>query len=178
MKKLIAFVCIMMLGIAGIAAQDNIAGDWTPDGASWLGDIKIKSMGGDEYKIRFSTSDGVFTTTGKLYNGTLYADFEDEAPEYGEYWVENGDVLVGRGGGGYSIHGKAAGWIGSNQRYCFTSSRYGCATVRKHRCYIKLEFTKNGMDASLNFKSTYLKNGNPMFYQGSTWVSQGSYTCW
>ena len=103
MKKLIAFVCIMMLGIAGIAAQDNIAGDWTPDGASWLGDIKIKSMGGDEYKIRLSTSDGVFTTTGKLYNGTLYADFEDEAPEYGEYWVENGDVLVGRGGGGYSL---------------------------------------------------------------------------
>ena len=75
MKKLIALVCIMVLGIAGIAAQDNISGDWTPDGASWLGDIKIKSMGGDEYKIRLSTSDGVFTTTGTLYNGTIYADF-------------------------------------------------------------------------------------------------------
>lgn len=178
MKKLIALVCIMVLGIAGIAAQDNIAGDWTSDGASWLGDIKIKSMGGDEYKIRLSTSDGVFTTTGKLYNGTIYADFEDEAPEYGEFWVENGDIRVGRGGGGYSSNGAVSGWHGGSQSKHRSLSRYGCATVEKSRCYIKLEFTQKGMNAYIKFRGDYYKKGMAIFYQESNWGPANTYTQW
>lgn len=178
MKKLIAFVCIMMLGIAGIAAQDNIAGDWTPDGASWLGDIKIKSMGGDKYKIRLDAERGAVTATETLNNGVIYLEYENMPAEYGEYWVQGGKILHGQRGGSYGSFGEVSGWLGNNQNYYYTSSRHGCATMEKNLCCIKLVFTQEEMTAYFKLRGEYYKNGQAMFYQESNWSPVASYTCW
>jgi len=188
MKKFISIVAIFVMCATYALAQNNlnINGDWTPDGYSYLGDIKIKSIGNGEYKIRLSTVDGVVTVTGEMTGQTIYADWEDEAPEYGEFWIgsgpiENGrkkEILVGHEPGYYGSNGAVSGWLGDNQNYQYTNSRASCATVEKSMIYIKLHFTSEGMTAYFKNKGVYYKDRMPMFYQESNWSPGNSYTQW
>lgn len=188
MKKLLSIITIMFLCVTSLMAQGelNISGDWTPDGKSYLGEIKIKYVGAKEYKVRLNTPEGVVTLTGTLYGNTIEAEWEDEAPEYGEFWIGNGpiekgrtkEILVGHEGYSYGTNGAVTGWLGNNQNYYYTNSRGKCATVEKSFCCIKLVFDSKGMTAYWKMKGVYYKNGQPMFYQESGWGDGVIYTQW
>ncbi|MDE6160458.1 MAG: hypothetical protein K2F77_02230 [Muribaculaceae bacterium] len=180
---------IFLLLPAMLPAQNmQIEGDWTPDESSYLGEIKIKHMGDNRYKIRLNTADGVFTLTGTYSNGEIFGRFEDEPPSYGQFWIGNGpiengrkkEILVGHDNGSYGTNGAVTGWLGNNTGYHLTNSRRSCATQEKSYCLVSLVFSDGGMRARWAFRGEYLKNGTPMFYQESGWgLSPGvAYTQW
>lgn len=185
MKKLIV-IFLLFFNIAAFALTPGIEGEWTPDSDSWLGEIRIKHIDGNKYKVRLQTRDGLQTINATLSNGELYGSFEDEEPTYGEFWVGNGpiengrkkEILVGHENGSYGSNGAVTGWLGNNSGYYFTKSRYGCATVEKSYCFVYLNFSGDEMVAYFKLRSEYLKNGSPMFYQESNKVRVASYSRW
>lgn len=172
MKKILFFF-IALFSITAVAQTADIEGDWTPDENFFLGEIKIKSIGDNKYKVRLVTRDGTRTITASYSNGELFGYFEDEAPTYGEFWIGNGpiengrkkEILVGHERGSYGTNGAVTGWLGNNSNYYYTNSRRSCANVEKSYCRIYLYFKDGNMTAHYSFRSEYLKNGAPMFYQ-------------
>lgn len=184
--KHIVFIIAMLISSIAFGQDFNIEGEWSPDNQSYLGEIRIKSIGDNKYKVRLNTRDGIRTITSTYSRGELCGSFEDEAPEYGEFWVGNGpiekgrlpEILVGHERGRYGTNGAVTGWLGDNAGYRKTNSRYNCATVEKSYCKVTLIFKDGNMTAYLQFRSEYLKNGTPIFYQESGKGSGISYSQW
>lgn len=178
MKIFNLLLMFIILPLTLMAQSSSLEGEWSPDSQCWLGEIKIKQSGENEYKIRMDARDGVKVFTATLDNGTLYGKFEDESPEYGVYWVENGKILVGKGGYKYGTDGEVSGWLGDNAGYRKTNSRSKCATVEKSYCRLRFVISGESMTAYVNFRAEYLKDGEPMFYQESGWGPGFQYTKW
>lgn len=91
MKKLFIILALLINTVTFVQAQ-NIEGEWTPDESSYLGEIRIKHIEGNKYKVRLQTRDGLQTINATYSNGELFGRFEDEEPNYGEFWVGNGPI--------------------------------------------------------------------------------------
>lgn len=177
---------LLFLNTVAFAQTSDIEGEWSPDRDSYLGEIRIKHIEGNKYKVRLQTRDGLQIVNATMNNGELFGSFEDEAPEYGEYWIGNGpiengrkkEILVGHERGSYGTNGAVTGWLGNNSGYYDTNSRAKCATVEKSYCRIYLYFDGDNMTAYYTFRSEYLKNGRPMFYQESGKGPGISYSKW
>ena len=91
MKKLFIILALLINAVIFVQAQ-NIEGEWTPDESSYLGEIRIKHIEGNKYKVRLQTRDGLQTINATYSNGELFGRFEDEEPNYGEFWVGNGPI--------------------------------------------------------------------------------------
>lgn len=185
MYKLILLLTLLVNTVTFTQAQ-NIEGEWSPDESSYLGEIRIKHIEGNKYKVRLQTCDGLRTINATYSNGELFGRFEDEEPNYGEFWVGNGpiengrkkEILVGHDRGGYGTNGAVTGWLNDNAGYKYTSSRRNCATVEKSFVCVYIYPKGETMTVYYTFRGEYLKNGTPMFYQESNKVRAASYSRW
>lgn len=185
MKNSILLLLLFLNAIA-FAQAPEIEGEWTPDSDSWLGDIRIKHVEGNKYKVRLQTRDGLQTINATYCDGELFGCFEDEDPNYGEFWVGNGpiengrkkEILVGHERGSYGTNGAVTGWLNGNAGYKYTNSRRNCATVEKSLVCVYLYIVGENMTAYYTFRGEYLKNGTPMFFQESNKVNGLKYTKW
>ena len=185
MKKLFIILALLINTVTFVQAQD-IEGEWTPDESSYLGEIRIKHIEGNKYKVRLQTRDGLQTINATYSNGELFGRFEDEEPNYGEFWVGNGpiengrekEILVGHEYGRYGTNGAVTGALNGNGGYQYTNSRRNCATVEKSFICVYLYFKGETMTAYYTLRGEYLKNGTPMFYQESGKVNGMNYTKW
>lgn len=185
MKKLFLILALLINSVIFVQAQ-NIEGEWTPDESSYLGEIRIKHIEGNKYKVRLQTIDGLQTINATYNNGELFGSFEDEEPNYGEFWIgdgpiENGrkkEILVGHEYGCNGTNGEVTGGLNGNERYQYTNSRRNCATVKKSYMCVYLYFKGETMTAYYTFRDVYLKNGTPMFYQESGMGDGMNYTKW
>lgn len=175
MKKCILLFLLFIHAVAFSQSLD-IEGEWTPDKDSWLGEIRIKHMGGDKYKLRLQTKDGVETISATFKNGVLSGNFETEEPSYGKFWVERrvtrgheNEYEIRKSTGSYNTcNGLASGELNGNWDYEQTNSRSNCATVLKFLCCLDFKFKGDNMTVVFSLRGVYLKNGYPMFYQ--EWV--------
>ena len=94
MKKLFIILALLINTVTLVQAQ-NIEGEWTPDESSYLGEIRIKHIEGNKYKVRLQTRDGLQTINATYSNSELYGKYEDENPNYGEFWVGSGPIEKG-----------------------------------------------------------------------------------
>lgn len=186
MKKLILLL-LLFLNVTAFAQTPEIEGEWTPDTDCWLGDIRIKHIEGNKYKVRLQTRDGFRTMNATFSDGELAGRFEIGDPEYGEFWVvrhvsrghENEyEIRESNGGSSYNICGLASGHLNGNWDYKQTNSRSNCATVHESYCCVDLYFSGGEMTAYFSFRGVYLKNGYSMFYQDSGKGKGFRYTQW
>lgn len=186
MKNSILLLLLFLNAIA-FAQAPEIEGEWTPDSDSWLGDIRIKHVEGNKYKVRLQTQNGVKTVIATHENGKLSGSFELGEPEYGEYWVAHNvlrghendyEIREGNGSSSYKSCGLASGYLNGNWDYRETNSRRNCATVHESYCCVSLYFSGGSMSAYFSFRGVYLKNGYPMFYQETGKGTETSYSRW
>ncbi len=185
MKKLFLILTLLINTVIFAQAQ-NIEGEWTPDESSYLGEIRIKHIEGNKYKVRLQTRDGLQTINATYSNNELYGKYEDENPNYGEFWVGNGpiekgrvpEILVGHERGSYGTNGAVSGWLNDNAGYKYTNSRRNCATVEKSFVCVYMNIKGESMTVYYTFRGEYIKNGTPMFYQESNKVNGINYTKW
>ena len=185
MYKLI-LLFILLINTVTFSQAQNIEGEWSPDEPSYLGEIRIKHIENNEYKVRLQTLDGLQTINATYSDGELSGCVEDEEPNYGEFWVGDGpiwngsikEILVGHERGQYGTNGAVTGWLYDNVGYKYTNSRRNCATVEKSFLRIYIYPKGETMTVYFTFSSVYLKNGTPMFYSESGRGSGINYTKW
>lgn len=185
MYKLILLLTLFVSTVTFTQAQ-NIEGEWSPDESSYLGEIRIKHIEGNKYKVRVQTREGLQTIMAKYSDGELFGMGEYEEPRYGEFWVGNDpiensrekEILVGHEDGSYGNRRAVTGWLNGNAGYKYTNSRRNCATVEKSYICFYVYPKGETMTVYYTFRGEYLKNGTPMFYQESQKVNGGNYTKW
>lgn len=173
----------MLINTVTFSQAQNIEGEWSPDESSYLGEIRIKHIEGNKYKVRLQTLDGLQTINATYRDGELYGSVEDEEPNYGEFWVGiwNGrekEILVGHERGQCGSNGAVTGWLCDNVGYKYTNSRRNCATVKKSFLCVYIYPKGETITVYFTFSSVYLKNGTPMFYSESGRGSGINYTKW
>lgn len=177
----------MLINTVTFAQVQNIEGEWSPDESSYLGEIRIKHIEGNKYKVRLQTRVGLQTINATYSDGELFGRFEVGEPGYGEFWVGNNgpigngrenEILVGHERGRYGTNGAVTGWLNGNAGYRYTSSRRNCATVEKSFVCVYIYPKGETMIVYYTLRYEYLKNGTPMFYQESNKVNGINYTKW